>query len=224
MNRMKSVARLARRVVVSSAEIGVIAVGVTGGTTGAAPRTTSVVIATAADSAVSALDRWQQTRNPIDYVRFVQQRDLAAAMAEDDLEMGRGSIRAEWEQVALDKQEALLSAVSQLGVPYRSHTSKPGVGFDCSGLTIWAFGEAGLDLPRISGDQIRAADAVDPDEAEPGDLVYYPGHVSIYIGADMMVHSPNSGNHVEITDLPDRSLRFGDAASAFRAEAVESDH
>jgi hypothetical protein len=78
-------------------------------------------------------------------------------------------------------------------------------------LTVWAFAEAGVEIPRISRDQINDADAVDRDDAVAGDLVYYPGHVSIYLGADLMVHSPNSGSHVEVTWLPDRSLRFGDA-------------
>jgi hypothetical protein len=89
--------------------------------------------------------------------------------------------------------------------------SKEDVGFDCSGLTSWAFRAAGVELPRISRDQIRAADEVDADMAEPGDLTYYPGHVSIYIGQGLMVHSPNSGNRVEVRPLPDRTNVFADA-------------
>ena len=192
-----------------------VAGGAVGGDdAGAAPATTSTVIADAAERAVSALERWRQTQNPADYVWFVQQRDQVASLTEQDIELSSGTLRDEWAQVAIAKQHALLNAVSQLGVPYRSMKSEPGVGFDCSGLTIWAFGEAGVDLPRISRDQINDADQVDREDAEAGDLVYYPGHVSIYLGAEMMVHSPNSGNHVEVRSLPTKSLRFGDAASA----------
>lgn len=181
---------------------------------GAAPRTKSVVIADAAAQAVGALERWQQTSHPIDYVRFVQRRDQAAAMTERDIELADGVLRDAWADVSVAKQHAVLSAVSQLGVPYDYLASEPGVGFDCSGLTIWAFGSAGVEIPRVSRDQINEAEATERDDAEAGDLVYYPGHVSIYLGASTMIHAPNSGSHVEITDLPDKSLRFGDAEAA----------
>ena len=93
----------------------------------------------------------------------------------------------------------------------RSIASEPGVGFDCSGLTIWAFAQAGHEIPRSSGDQFRAAERVEHSEAEPGDFVYYPGHISMYLGLDTMVHSPNSGSHVEATDIPTkRSVSFAD--------------
>lgn len=206
--------------------VAVAAIGIgTGGdgTVDASPRSTSAVVAAEAHAAVASLERWEADRQPIDYVRFVHHRDRAATLAETEVGLAAGSLRTEWEDAPLTKQEAFLNAVSQLGVPYRSLSSKPGIGFDCSGLTIWAFGRAGLDLPRISRDQIRAVDEVDAVDAEPGDLVYYPGHISIYLGADMMVHSPNSGNHVEITDLPSRSLSFGDADAAPRVEPAVED-
>ena len=189
----------------------------------AAPRTTSTVIATAAGQAVAALERWQQTSHPIDYVRFVQHRDQAATMTERDIELADGELRDAWANVSVAKQHAVLSAVSQLGVPYENLASEPGVGFDCSGLTIWAFGSAGVEIPRVSRDQINEAVASDRDDAEAGDLVYYPGHVSIYLGAATVIHAPNSGSHVEITDLPDKSLRFGDAEAAARAATAASE-
>ena len=46
---------------------------------------------------------------------------------------------------------------------------------------------------------------------EPGDLVYYPGHISLYLGDDFVVHSPQPGQDVEVRQMFDRSLRFGDA-------------
>ena len=70
--------------------------------------------------------------------------------------------------------------------------------------------EAGIELPRSSGDQIREADEIGGFEAEPGDLVYYPGHISMYVGAGLMVHSPYSGSEVEVRQIFDRSVRFGD--------------
>lgn len=185
-----------------------------GGAVDAAPRTKAATIAEAAGQAIEALDRWDQTSHPIDYVRFVQRRDQAATLTERDVELDDGALREAWADVSVAKQHAVLSAVSQLGVPYRSLASEPGVGFDCSGLTLWAFGSAGVEIPRVSRDQINDATATERADAEAGDLVYYPGHISIYLGAATMIHSPNSGSHVEITWLPDKSLRFGDAEAA----------
>jgi cell wall-associated NlpC family hydrolase len=198
-----------------------VAVGVVCGIAGAvgsparaATRTKSSSIAGEAEQAVAALDEWMQTQNPAGYVRFVQLRDQTATMTERDIELADGDLRSAWSAVSIAKQHAILSAVSQLGVPYKYLTSEPGVGFDCSGLTIWAFGSAGVQIARSSRDQINEAEPIEPTDAEAGDLVYYPGHVSIYLGADTMVHSPNSGSHVEVGPVPSRSVRFGDAAPA----------
>ena len=177
----------------------------------ASVRTKSATIAAEADRALDAFQRWETDRNPADYVRFVQGREAAASMTASDLQIDPAAMRAVWAAAPIGKQQAVLAAMSQLGVPYESITSEPGVGFDCSGLTIWAFGEAGLEIPRSSGDQFRAADTIPSEQAEPGDLVYYPGHISIYLGLGTMVHSPNSGNHVEAVTIPTkRSLDFGD--------------
>ena len=178
----------------------------------ASVRTKSATIAAEADRALDAYERWEADRNPADYVRFVQSREVAASMTAGDLEIDPAALRTAWASAPIEKQRAVLAAMSQLGVPYKSIASEPGVGFDCSGLTIWAFAQAGLDIPRTSGDQIRAAEAVELATAEPGDFVYYPGHISIYLGVGTMVHSPNTGSHVEAVTLPSkRSLDFGDA-------------
>lgn len=189
----------------------------------AAATTKSEVVANQADDALDALERWNETQNPVDYIHFAHARDEAAATAEVEVELLPGALQQAWSGVSITNQEALLNAISQLGVPYRSLASEPDVAFDCSGLTIWAFAEAGIEIPRVSGDQIRAADDVDRDAAEAGDLVYYPGHISMYLGADVMVHSPNSGSHVEIVHLPtSKSLRFGDATpNEVAAEVIE---
>lgn len=177
----------------------------------ASVRTTSATIAAEADRALEAFTRWHTDRNPADYVRFVQSRDAVATSTANDLELDGSVLRDVWAAAPIEKQQAVLAAMSQLGVPYRSIKSEPGVGFDCSGLTIWAFAQAGLEIPRTSRDQFRAADRIDLDDAEPGDFVYYPGHISIYLGLGTMVHSPYSGSHVEAVPLPTRrSLSFAD--------------
>lgn len=178
----------------------------------AGARTKSDTIAAEADRALDAFERWQSDRNPADYVRFVQGRGTAATMTAVELGVDPAALRRAWSSAPVEKQQAVLAAMSQLGVPYKSIASEPGVGFDCSGLTIWAFAQAGVEIPRTSGDQYRAADKVEVDDAEPGDFVYYPGHISMYLGVGTMVHSPNSGSHVEAVTLPTkRSVNFADA-------------
>lgn len=180
-------------------------------TVDASVRTKSASIAAEADRALTAFERWQAERNPADYVRFVQGREATASLTASDLQLDPAALRSVWARAPIGKQRAVLAAMSQLGVPYRSIASEPGVGFDCSGLTIWAFGEAGLEIPRTSGDQFRAATEIELAEAEPGDFVYYPGHISIYLGLGTMVHAPNSGSHVEAVSLPTkRSVDFAD--------------
>lgn len=97
---------------------------------------------------------------------------------------------------------AVSAAHSQLGVPYRFATSSPGVSFDCSGLTKWAWGRAGVGMPHQSGAQYGSFPHVSKDEAQPGDLIFYYspiGHVGIYIGGGQMIHAPQTGDVVKIS-------------------------
>lgn len=178
---------------------------------GSTPRTWSSAIAAEAVRGLDALEGWESTADPSDYLSFVRSRDRAATQIATDLGISPAALREAWADTTPTKQVVLLSALTQLGVPYRSMRSQPGVGFDCSGLTTWAFAQAGIEIPRSSGQQIRAARQVSHEDAQAGDLVYYPGHVSLYLGADVLVHSRQTGDYVEATHLADRSLKFGDA-------------
>ena len=117
-----------------------------------------------------------------------------------------------WASVDDQRLLAVYSALSQVGTPYRSRRSEPGVGFDCSGLTSWAWAQAGVTLSRSSGSQIDAARRRDPAALQPGDLVYNPGHVVLYLGqGEAIVEAPHSGRRVRVVDWKQgRTLRFGD--------------
>jgi len=99
---------------------------------------------------------------------------------------------------------AVSAAYSQLGVPYKFAAESPGVAFDCSGLTKWAWGRAGVYLPHQSRAQYGAVPHVSKDQAQPGDLIFYYspiGHVGIYVGNGMMVHAPQTGKTVSLVPV-----------------------
>ncbi|MDN5861692.1 MAG: C40 family peptidase, partial [Pseudonocardia sp.] len=94
---------------------------------------------------------------------------------------------------------ALQAAATQLGKPYVWGAEGPG-GYDCSGLTYWAFKQAGVSLPRSSSAQARIGTPVSFDELRPGDLVFYynpVSHVGIYAGDGTFINAPQSGDVVK---------------------------
>ena len=96
---------------------------------------------------------------------------------------------------------AVQAAYSQLGVPYVAFEASPSRGFDCSGLTSWAWAQAGVYMPHQSGQQYRTFPHVDKDQAEPGDLVFFYNpihHVGIYVGGGMMIDAPHTGAVVRL--------------------------
>ena len=99
---------------------------------------------------------------------------------------------------------AVSAAMGQRGVPYRYATASPGVSFDCSGLTKYAWGRAGVSLPHQSRQQYASIPHVSKDAARPGDLIFYYSpisHVGIYIGGGQLVHAPATGDVVKVATV-----------------------
>ena len=143
---------------------------------------------------------------------YRNQRDLTADLAAQRLGLPAVAMREAWAAADLEHQTALLTGLTQLGVPYRRNHSEAGVGFDCSGLTTFAWAGAGLELARQSSAQIREAAPRTIASAQAGDLMQYPGHVMIWLGTDRAVlQSPYPGSTVEIVLYRDgRSVNIGD--------------
>lgn len=110
-------------------------------------------------------------------------------------------------------QKALEAARSVIGAPYVYGANGPSA-FDCSGLTSWAYRQAGVDIPRTSQAQAAAGTPVSLDALQPGDIiVYYSGasHVGIYTGNGTIIDALNSGVPVQ-----ERSLNYMPIHSAVR--------
>ncbi|OBF47058.1 C40 family peptidase [Mycolicibacterium monacense] len=105
--------------------------------------------------------------------------------------------------------EAVRHALTQLGVPYQWGGTTPGVGLDCSGLTQWAYREAGLDLPRLAQEQDVGA-AVDAGSLRPGDLAVWDGHVAMVVGDGVMVEA---GDPVKLSAI--RTTNAGQGFQGF---------
>ncbi|MEP7054333.1 MAG: C40 family peptidase [Actinomycetota bacterium] len=118
------------------------------------------------------------------------QLDAAASLAQDN-------VPAPTEQAAV----AIEAARSQIGKPYRWGATGP-ESFDCSGLTGWAYEQAGVMLPRVSMDQWNSGMHPGLAALLPGDLVFWATdtsnprtihHVALYTGQGMMIAAPHSG-------------------------------
>ncbi|MDQ2726716.1 MAG: C40 family peptidase [Actinomycetota bacterium] len=98
---------------------------------------------------------------------------------------------------------AIAAAESRLGAPYVYGASGPGA-FDCSGLVMWAYAQAGISLPHYSGAQFSDGTHISMSQLAPGDLVFPsdPGqHVAMYIGNGEIIEAPYTGAVVHITGL-----------------------
>ena len=74
-------------------------------------------------------------------------------------------------------------------------------GFDCSGFTSYVYGQVGIDLPRTSSEQRYAGTEVPWTEAQPGDMIWTPGHIAIYAGDGMQIEAPVPGQNVRYTSI-----------------------
>jgi cell wall-associated NlpC family hydrolase len=99
-----------------------------------------------------------------------------------------------------------------LGVPYVYGGASPR-GFDCSGLTQYVYGLLGISLPRTAQQQYNATTRISRSQAQPGDLVFFftggsVTHMGIYIGGNMMIAAPHTGDVVKKQTIYSANVAF----------------
>jgi len=100
--------------------------------------------------------------------------------------------------VTADPGDVVAAARSRIGYPYAWGASGP-VAFDCSGLVVWSYAQAGVDVPRTSQQQASVGQPVNRADLQPGDIViFYPdaSHVGIYAGGGDVIHASTAGRPV----------------------------
>lgn len=109
-----------------------------------------------------------------------------------------------------DVDELLSSAMGFLGVAYRFGGASP-TGFDCSGFMQYIFRRAyAINLPRTSAEQANIGVAVNREDLQAGDMVFFRtsgsriSHVGMYVGNNRFIHAPRTGKNIEITSLSNR--------------------
>lgn len=123
-------------------------------------------------------------------------RDLVevAARVARHLDVDPVPLVSAWRRAPLQRQLVVFAALSQLGVPYRLNADEPGSALDCSALTKYAWAWGDLALARGSAAQAAAATRVAPDDVQPGDLGWYPGHVFMSLGVERVIVQARSGD------------------------------
>jgi cell wall-associated NlpC family hydrolase len=105
---------------------------------------------------------------------------------------------------------AVAYARAQVGKPYCYGGAGSGC-FDCSGLTMMAWQQAGVSLPHSSASQINVGRRISASELQPGDLIFYYSpisHVSIYVGGGQRISATHTGDYVRVQSLGSSIVGF----------------
>lgn len=98
------------------------------------------------------------------------------------------------------RQAIVQTAMLYLGTQYRWGGKSP-AGIDCSGLSFMSYLQNGILLPRDAEDQMNFMKKINRKDSKPGDLLFFPGHVAVYIGEDKFVHATGIDAVVKVNSL-----------------------
>jgi len=147
--------------------------------------------------AVHALGLIMRTENKEDPTYLASRRVVSDGVAKR-LSLNPTDLSKAWSRSPRDHQIALLSALTQLGVPYLEGKEDSYVKMDCSGLLWFAWRTAGVDMPRQAVSQLDRRMRVDREDAVAGDVTGEGTHVQMYLGTGLaMIHAPFGGKFVK---------------------------
>ncbi|MEV0095739.1 NlpC/P60 family protein [Streptomyces sp. NPDC050738] len=127
----------------------------------------------------------------------LQQEDAERANRDSSrLDLGNQKAASGVAQAALD------AARTRIGKPYVRSGTGPN-SFDCSGLTSWAYRQAGVEITRTTYTQINRGTQISRSELKPGDLVFFNSteHVGLYAGGGVVLHAPKPGAYVRLESM-----------------------
>lgn len=209
----------------------------------AAARSSAAAAASAASDATAAAGQAAAAKERALVLVAAAERDLGAASA-DAAGLAAKAEQARREAEAVQHQQpgvdappaggaaatAIAWAYREIGVPYawgggtasgpsRGFAQGAGtIGFDCSGLTLFAYAHAGIRLDHYTGSQWQAGRHVTRAQLAPGDLMFFADditdastihHVAIYLGGDRMIESPHTGDVVRVSSTVRRDFIGG---------------
>lgn len=141
-------------------------------------------------------------------------KERAALAAKEEERANRSTERVELGDDAPQSGRAaaaLAAAKTKIGAPYVWGATGPS-SFDCSGLTSWAYAQAGVQLDRTSQAQTDDGTRIGQSELKPGDLVFFYSdlhHVGLYAGNGQVLHAPKPGANVRYESMGNMPFMFG---------------
>lgn len=160
-------------------------------------------------AAQQALDQVSSRKKELDRQIKQVRTALGQLPAQDKAKLGKVQDTGSYVGPPGAANDALQAALSKRGSEYEWGATGPAE-FDCSGLTSWAFRQAGVTIPRTSRQQYTVGKAIPLDQLQPGDLLFYDDgtgnpsaihHVGMFVAGGKMVDAPTEGQLVDVRSM-----------------------
>ena len=163
------------------------------------------LISNSAARALAALNQFEYINSAKNLANLTEQMNSLSVHIAVTLGVVARDLQSAWANADIAHQRAIFAGLSQVGVPYRLNTAIPLKGFDCSGLTLFAWRNAGIEVARGSQAQFENATTINARDAQPGDLLWRPGHIAMYLGVPgAVLQAPYGGRSVEVQLMNER--------------------